>query len=69
MHLWNEVRYSPIRRLLTEQSQVNFEYSLEKPHVGSLVQANLVLPDIYNKDFGRGEREKCGFALEILWRK
>jgi hypothetical protein len=45
----------PIWCFLSEETEIDLEYSLEQAHVGTLVQTNLVLPEVDNKDFGRGK--------------
>ena len=52
--------------LLAEESEVDLEDGLEEPHVGALVEADLVLPEVDDEDFGGGEGEERGFALEVL---
>lgn len=46
--------------------QIDFKHRLEKTHVGTLVQANLVFPDVDNKDFTGGEGKESALSLEIL---
>ena len=41
----------PIRSLLAEETEVDFEYSLEETHVGTLVETNLVFPQVDYKHF------------------
>ena len=52
--------------LLAEQHEVDLEDGLEEAHVGALVKADLMLPEVDNENFGRGEGEQSGFALEVL---
>lgn len=46
--------------------QVHLKDGLEQAHVGTLVQPNLVLPNIHNEDLTRRKGKKCTLALEIL---
>ena len=52
--------------VLDEQLQVDLEHGLEQPHVCTLVQADLVLPDVDNQYLARRQRKQSAFALEVL---
>lgn len=41
---------SPICSLLPEQTEIHFEHSLEQTHVGALVQADLMFPEVDYED-------------------
>ena len=45
---------SSLLLVLEEELQVDLEDSLEQPHVGSLVQADLMLPDVEDQDLAGG---------------
>jgi hypothetical protein len=44
--------------VLEEQLQVDLEDGLEQTHVGTLVQTDLVFPDVDNQDLAGGQREQ-----------
>lgn len=52
--------------VLEEQLQVDLEHRLEQPHVCTLVQADLVLPDVHNQDLARREGKQRALPLKIL---
>jgi hypothetical protein len=43
----------PVLGLFAEQTQIDLKYRLEEPHVGTLVETDLMLPDVDNKNFRR----------------
>lgn len=66
-----DVRSTDLALLLRseEQRKVDLKDRLEQPHVGTLVQSDLVLPDVDDQDFRDGDREQGGFALKVLQRQ
>jgi hypothetical protein len=52
--------------VLEEELQVDLENSLEKTHVGTLVQTNLMFPYIDNQDLAGGQRKESTLSLEVL---
>jgi hypothetical protein len=52
--------------VLQEQLQVDLKDSLQQSHVGSLVQSNLMFPDVDNEDLTRCKRKERTLALEVL---
>jgi hypothetical protein len=52
--------------VLEEQLQVDLEDGLEQAHVGTLVQTNLVFPDVDNQDLAGGQSEQGTLALKVL---
>jgi hypothetical protein len=52
--------------VLEEQLQVDLEDGLEQTHVGTLVQTDLVFPDVDNQDLAGGQREQGTLALKVL---
>lgn len=52
--------------VLEEELQVDLEDSLEQSHVGSLVQADLVLPDVDDQDLAGSQGEQGALALKVL---
>lgn len=52
--------------IFQEELEVDLEDSLQEAHVGPLVQANLMLPDVYNQYLAGGESEKCALPFEVL---
>ena len=58
----------PVLRLLPEEAEIDLENGLQQAHVGTLVQTDLVLPQVNQKDFGRCQREESRFSFEILER-
>ena len=52
--------------VLEEELQVDLENGLEKTHVGTLVQTNLVLPDVDDQNLTGGQRKEGTFALKVL---
>jgi hypothetical protein len=53
--------------LLPKQAEVYFEHGLEQAHVGTLVEADLVFPQIDDQNFWGSKGEERRFALKILW--
>lgn len=51
----------------SEQLQVDFKDGLEKAHVSTIVQSNLVLPQVHDQHLRCRKREQCTLALEILF--
>ena len=51
---------------LSKQPKVHLKHHLEEPHVGDLVQSDLVLPQVDQEHLGRGEREQGRFTLKVL---
>lgn len=49
-----------------KQLQVDFEDGLQQTHVRTLVQPDLVLPDVDDEDLTRRKRKKSTLALEVL---
>ena len=56
----------PVRCLLPEETQINFEHGLQQTHVGSLVETDLVLPNVHDENFGGSQRKQRRLALEVL---
>jgi hypothetical protein len=52
--------------VLQEELQVNLKHRLKKPHIGSLVQPDLVLPDVDDQYLASGQCEEGALALKIL---
>jgi hypothetical protein len=52
--------------VLDEQLQVDLKDRLQQAHVGALVQADLVLPDVDNQDLARGQCEQGALSLKVL---
>lgn len=52
--------------ILQEQLQVDLKHSLQQSHVGSLVQSNLVLPNIDDENLACRERKERTLALKVL---
>jgi hypothetical protein len=52
--------------VLEEQLQVDLEDGLEQAHVGTLVQTDLVFPDVDNQDLAGGQGEQGTLALKVL---
>jgi hypothetical protein len=52
--------------VLEEQLQVDLEDGLEQTHVGTLVQTDLVFPDVDNQDLAGGQCEQGTLALKVL---
>lgn len=52
--------------VLEEELQVDLEDGLEQAHVGTLVQTDLVLPDVEDQDLACGERKEGALALKVL---
>jgi hypothetical protein len=52
--------------VLEEQLQVDLEDGLEQTHVGTLVQTDLVFPDVDNQDLAGGQGEQSTLALKVL---
>lgn len=52
--------------VLEEQLQVDLEDSLEQTHVGTLVQTDLVFPDVDNQNLTGGQGEQGTLALKVL---
>lgn len=52
--------------IFQKQLQVDFKHCLEQAHVGSLVQANLVFPDVDQENFTSSQGKKGTLSLEIL---
>lgn len=50
----------------SKQLEVDLKDSLEKTHVGSVVQTDLVFPQVHNQNLRSRNREQCTFALEVL---
>lgn len=46
--------------------QVDLKDRLEQPHVGALVQADLVLPDVDDEHLARGKCKQGALALKVL---
>jgi hypothetical protein len=49
-----------------EELQVDFEDGLEQAHVGTLVQSDLVFPDVDDEDLARGKRKEGALAFKVL---
>lgn len=58
--------WSGLLLVLEEQLQVDLKNGLEKTHVGTLVQTDLVLPDIDDQNFAGSQRKEGTFALKVL---
>lgn len=52
--------------IFQKQLQVDFKHRLEQAHVGSLVQANLVFPDVDQENLTSSEGKQGALSLEIL---
>jgi hypothetical protein len=52
--------------ILDKELEVHLKDGLEQPHVGALVQADLMLPDVDEQDFAGSEGEEGALALEFL---
>lgn len=62
--MWNvPVR---VRGIFTEEAEVDLEDRFEQSHVSTLVETDLVLPEIDDGDFRGHEREQGRFAFEVL---
>lgn len=64
------VRASPPRGcslfIFQEELQVDLENSLQKPHIGALVQTDLVLPDIDNQNLACRQGKQSALAFKVL---
>jgi hypothetical protein len=49
-----------------EELQIDFEDGLEQAHVGTLVQSDLVFPDVDDEDLARGKRKEGALAFKVL---
>lgn len=58
--------WSGLLLVLEEDLQVDFENGLEETHVGTLIQTNLVLPDIDDQNLAGSQRKQGTFALKVL---
>lgn len=52
--------------ILEKQLQIHFEDSLEQAHVGTLVQTNLVFPDVDNENLAGRKGKERALALKVL---
>jgi hypothetical protein len=52
--------------VLEKELQVHLKDRLEQPHVGALVQTDLVLPDVDDEDLAGSEGEECALPLKVL---
>jgi hypothetical protein len=52
--------------VLDEQLKVDLEHCLQQAHVGTLVQADLVFPDVDDQDLTGRKRKQGTLALKIL---
>lgn len=52
--------------VLDKELQVDLEHSLEQAHIRTLVQADLMLPDIDDQDLARRQSEQGALALKVL---
>jgi hypothetical protein len=60
--MWNV----PVRGIFAEETEVDLEDGLEQSHVSTLVETDLVLPEIDDEYFRGREREQGRFAFEVL---
>jgi len=51
---------------LQKQAQVHLKDGLQQTHVRALIQADLMLPDVDNQDFGSGKGEQSTLPLKVL---
>jgi hypothetical protein len=48
-----DLRGTSLRASLSEQTEIDLEHGLEKAHISTLVETNLMLPQVDDKDFRR----------------
>lgn len=52
--------------VLEEELQVDLEDGLEQTHVGTLVQTDLVFPNVDNQDLAGGQSKQGTLAFKVL---
>lgn len=52
--------------VLQEELQVHLEHSLQETHIRTLIQANLVLPNIDNQDLTRCQGKEGALSFKVL---
>lgn len=63
---WAARRERGILLVLEEELEVDFKDGLQEPHVGTLVQTDLVLPDVDEQDLAGGEGKEGALSLKVL---
>lgn len=62
----NRIDRQYLPAVFDKQLKIDFKHGLEQAHIGTLVQSDLVFPDVDNQDFAGRKRKERAFALKVL---